>query len=551
VAPDTAYVVIVGVRITGSAHDGGGIGPACRGQPVSNARVVAATRIRIRWPYPVDPVARERPACHDDPMYGEDTRPSARPEGPAPGIRETVLVVEGEELPRHRVKNALRTDDRDVFVASTARDGFNALRQVEPVVIFVSLDLPDIAGVRVIDAFRDSAPHVPVIALSPRPSVAEAVEAVRHGAVDYVGHDEPRPRLVDAATRAIAEGRTSKQLEKIREQVRDRYGVSHMLTQSPRMLDVFDQIRAVATTDATVLILGETGSGKELVSRAIHERSRRKENPFIAVNCGAFAETLLESELFGHERGSFTGAQARREGLFEMADRGTLFLDELGETSLNVQVNLLRVLEEMEFRRVGGRESVHVDVRIVAATNVDLTNAVAEGRFRADLFYRLNVFPIRLPPLRERREDIPLLMRHFLDEFGQQYELEPPIVSSEAMHAILDYPWRGNVRQLRAMCERWVIIRPGQRLEPQHLPPDMTGAPDPTAGVSLNIDEFRSLKENLERINIQVERSYLFALLRRTQGAIDQSAEEAGISRRTLYTKMKQYGLEAADFRGN
>ena len=465
--------------------------------------------------------------------------------------REHALVVVGNELARHRLKANLRTADRDVFIAATAKDGIAVLPQVEPVLILVDLALADVPGMRAIDIFRERAPGVPVIALSEHPSVATAVEAVRHGAADYMAVDEPRSRLLEVAGRAIQEARSSRQLERVREQVKDRYGFSHMLTQSPRMLDIFDQIRAVAQTDATVLILGETGTGKELVTRAIHERSRRRERPFISVNCGAFAESLLESELFGHERGSFTGAVGKREGLFEMADGGTLFLDELGETTLNVQVNLLRVLEEMAFRRVGGRDQIHVDVRILAATNVDLSTAVSEGRFRGDLYYRLNVFPIRLPPLRERREDIPLLMRHFLDEIGEEYALESPVVSAEALTTILQYPWPGNVRQLRAMCERWVIIRSGQRLEREHLPSDMTGIREVESGMGIHIDEHRVLAENTAHVIEQVEKSYLFKVLRRCGGHLERTADAAGISRRTLYTKMKQYGLEAPDFKGD
>jgi len=241
---------------------------------------------------------------------------------------------------------------------------------------------------------------------------------------------------------------------------------------------------------------------------------------------------------------------SRREGLFEMADGGSLFLDELGETTLSVQVNLLRVLEEMTFRRVGGRESVSVDVRIIAATNVELERAVNEGRFRQDLYYRLNVFPIFLPALRERREDIPLLMRHFLDEISEEYGMEPPVVASEAMEAVLLYHWPGNVRQLRSMCERWVITRHGQRMEREHLPPEMTGRPQDAADVgAFHVDEKLDLKQNLDRADHQVERAYLYKVLHRCGGHLERTAREAGISRRTLYTKMKQHGLEAADFK--
>jgi len=316
------------------------------------------------------------------------------------------------------------------------------------------------------------------------------------------------------------------------------------------MLRVFDAIRAVAQTDATVLIRGETGTGKELVARAIHERSRRRDRPQIGVNCGAFTETLLESELFGHEKGSFTGAIGRRQGVFEMADGGTLFLDELGETSLSVQVNLLRVLEEMTFRRVGGTDLVKVDVRIVAATNVDLEQAVAEGRFRQDLFYRLNVFPVFLPPLRERKEDIPLLLRHFLHDAAREYELPPPAVSPEALDAIVAYRWPGNVRQLRALCERWVIQCHGDELRMELVPADIAGrsGPDEPQG-ALHVDENLPLDTVLARVSSQIQREYLHKLLIRHRGHLERTAQAAGLTRRTLYTRMRELQIEAKDYK--
>ncbi len=313
------------------------------------------------------------------------------------------------------------------------------------------------------------------------------------------------------------------------------------------MLAVFDQIRAVARTDATVLVLGETGTGKELVSRALHERSGRRDRPFVGTNCGAFTESLLESELFGHEKGSFTGAVGRREGLFEMADGGTLFLDELGETGPSVQVNLLRVLEEMTFRRVGGRDDVTVDVRVIAATHVDLDKAVREKRFREDLYYRLNVFPIVLPPLRERREDLPLLLRHFLDELSETYELGSPSVSGEALSALLAYSWPGNVRQLRALCERWVIGHAGRRLGLDDLPVEMRrpGASRSSSGPGLATDLSVTMEANVAPVVRELECAYLRRQLEAQGGHLERTAAAAGITRRTLYTKLKAYGLSA------
>jgi DNA-binding NtrC family response regulator len=421
--------------------------------------------------------------------------------------------------------------------------------------VLVSLELDDLRGVHAVDRVLQAVDGAPVIALAPEPTLDGAVQVLRRGGADYLPIQASREQIAAATERAIREARShaARELERVRESVRDQYGFSQLLTRSPAMLAVFDQIRAVARTDATVLILGETGTGKELVSRAIHERSRRAEQPFIAVNCGAFTETLLESELFGHEKGAFTGAVGRRAGMFEMADGGTLFLDELGETSLSVQVNLLRVLEEMTFRRVGGRETVRVDVRIVAATNMNLRRAVDEGRFREDLFYRLDVFPVSLPPLRERREDIPLLMRHFLDEMSAEYGLEAPVVSADAIAAILGYRWPGNVRQLRAMCERWVITRSGQRLEREHLPEEMTGITQGTVGGFVaqvdGLDLALPMKQNVGRVVARLERDYLVRLLESHRGHLGRTAEAAGITRRTLYTKLRQFDVQVSDYK--
>jgi len=477
-----------------------------------------------------------------------------QPSGPSqttdPVALQTVLVVDDNELYAHQARAALRGERRSLFIANSAREALAELHEIEPDLILLSLDLVDLPGCRAIDVFSERTPGVPILALSQNPTVREAVEAVQHGAVDYLESPVTAEKLAAAVQRATLEARSSRELQEARKQVRDRFGFSHMLTRSPRMLRVFDQVRAVAGTDATVLIRGETGTGKELITRAIHERSHRKDRPFISVNCGAFTESLLESELFGHEKGSFTGASGRRQGVFEMADGGTLFLDELGETSLNVQVNLLRVLEEMEFRRVGGHDRVRVNVRILAATNVDLEQAVAKGKFREDLFYRLNVFPVILPPLRSRTEDIPLLMRHFLEDAGRDYDLDAPIVTKDAMEAIVQYPWPGNVRQLRSLCERWVITRHGQRLEREHLPAEILESKGHAHSESaFNIDENRPLGEVTERVLHQVERTYIQRLLKQKKGHLADTAKAAGITRRTLYTRMKQYGLVAADFR--
>ncbi|MFT5685525.1 MAG: two-component system NtrC family response regulator [Myxococcota bacterium] len=463
--------------------------------------------------------------------------------------RQTVLLIEDRSATAARVKAALKQDDRQVLVCASTRELLALLPECLPDLILFSADLRELSGADTLSLLKRRAPGVPLMATTHLPSIDSTVQLIRAGAVGLQSHPINPAILRQAVAEAMSEARGRRDLVAARQQQRDRHGFSHMLTVSPRMLRVFDQIRAVAVTDASVLILGETGTGKELVSRAIHERSRRSDQPLISVNCGAFTETLLESELFGHEKGSFTSASGRRQGVFEMADGGTLFLDELGETSLSVQVNLLRVLETMSFRRVGGHDEVQVDVRIIAATHVDLDRSVEEGRFRRDLYYRLNVFPIFLPPLRKRREDIPLLIRHFLERAAEEYGFdEPPAISAEAMGAILTYHWPGNVRQLRSLCERWVIVSGGREVTPDMLPRELKGAP-PMRPDELTIDDGVPMKAAVARVVSQIERAYLHRLLQKNRGVLGKTAEAAGITRRTLYNKMKAYQLDAADYR--
>ncbi len=468
-------------------------------------------------------------------------------------VREAILVIDPTDHAGRGARAGLEAPGRRLHACTTAREALALLDELEPDVVVVALDTPDLPGLRLIEALRARRPSAPLIAIADRPSIDGAVATLRAGAADYIGRPVRAAELTEKVERALETVRSLKSVAAAQASVADRYGFTHMLSQSPRMMRVFDAIRAVAQTDATVLIRGETGTGKELVARAIHERSRRRSARLVGVNCGAFTESLLESELFGHEKGSFTGAIGRREGVFELADNGSLFLDELGETSLSVQVNLLRVLEEMSFRRVGGTDPVKVDVRVIAATNIDLEAAVQTGRFREDLFYRLNVFPIVLPPLRERPEDIPLLMRHFLDDAAQEYEIPAPLVTPEALERLVLYRWPGNVRQLRALCERWVIQCAGEPLRADLLPPELHGtrhaAAEPTG--LLFVDDTVPLAQLTDRVIQQLEHAYLHKQLTRHAGHLQNTASAAGITRRTLYSRMKALGLDAQDYKGS
>jgi len=467
---------------------------------------------------------------------------------PAAHRPETLVVAEPDDALRARLGDALRIDHRDLRLCRTAREALSLVAELSPDLVITSLELPDLSGPPIIEVLCERHPGLPVLALTTRPSLQRGVAAIRAGATDVL-QSPVHPKLVlDVVDRALAERRSRLDVENAKAVARA--GFSRFLSRSPRMHEVFDQIAAVAPTDATVLIRGETGTGKELVSRAIHDHSRRAGRPFIAVNCGAFAESLLESELFGHERGAFTGAAGQRRGLFEMSDSGTLFLDELGETSLSVQVSLLRVLETRRVRRVGGHAEVAVDTRIVAATHTRLEQAVEQGDFREDLYYRLNVFPIQLPPLRERREDIPILARHFIDAASEDFGISAPEVPPDVMDQLVRYAWPGNVRQLRGLCERFVIRAQGSPLSVANLPWTDADMSAPIAPVDMDIDLAVPLKDTLDRHREQLERAYLHRMLAAHGGHLSQTADAAGITRRTLYNRMRAHGLDAEDYRG-
>ena len=456
--------------------------------------------------------------------------------------RDAILVIDTSEGGARGMRAAFADVEGRVHTCPNVREALDALDALAPGVIVAALADDDAAAVA---ALRARAPETPIVAAPAAPTAAGAVAALRAGASEYV--TTPAPADVAAAVaRALAAAPAPRPGDAL--SGADRYGFTQLLSRSPRMLRVFDAIRAVAQTDATVLVIGETGTGRDLVARALHERSRRHDAPLLGVKCGAFSDTLLERELFGHEGGPGAG----RAGLFEQADRGTLFLEELGAASPNVQVNLLRALEERRVRRVGGSAPVRVDVRVIAATNTDLEAAVADGRFRADLYYRLNVFPIVLPPLRERPEDIPLLLRHFLDDAAREFGLAAPAVAPDALARIAGYRWPGNVRQLRAMCDRWVIQCAGDALGADALPPELGGAPPAQAAPAtpgIEVDDTLPLATIIARVTAELERVYLHKLLTRLGGHLQNTAAAAGITRRTLYTRMKELGLDARAYK--
>src|SRR5215218_10401943 len=373
---------------------------------------------------------------------------------PAPRI----LVVDDEDSMREMLRIVLRRDGYDVRVAPDGRAALDILKR-EPFDLLLSdIRMPDLSGVEVLRAAKDVNRDIVAFMMTAYASTSTAVEAMRLGAVDYFTKPFNMDELRLKVRQHLEAHRLKQENLLLKRALNSRYEFSSIIGNSPAMLAVFRLVETIAKTNSTVLITGESGTGKDMVARAVHVNSLRSDHPFVALNCGAIPETLLESELFGHMRGAFTGADANKKGLMEVAERGTIFLDEIGETNASMQVKLLRVLQDRRFRRLGGTEEVQADIRVIAATNQDLPRLVAEGRFREDLYYRLNVIPIQLPPLRDRREDIPLLAEHFLAKHAAQTGKDVRSVSQEALTLLTAYAWPGNVRELENVLERSIAL---------------------------------------------------------------------------------------------
>jgi DNA-binding NtrC family response regulator len=437
-----------------------------------------------------------------------------------------ILVVDDDQSSRELLARILTTAGHRVTALSDGREAVAALDTGEPPDLVVSdIRMAEMDGLQVIDAFRDRAPDTPVILVTAFGNIDGAVEAIRRGAADYLS----KPYDVDAiqivVARALQHRALAMENRALRRGLRDRYRLDNVVGRSEAMLQVYKTAARVASTDATVLIQGESGTGKELVARAIHTASPRAAGPFVAVDCGAIAEGVLESELFGHARGAFTGAQVARRGLFEEAHHGTLFLDEIGDIGPNLQARLLRALQEGTIRRVGANEPIAVDVRVVAASNRDMEAAVKAGTFRADLYYRLHVVSIRIPPLRERREDIPLLAEHFAQKHGRA---EGSAISPEARELLLAHDWPGNVRELENVIARALALNPSGVVLPEDLPDALRSARPAVAAAALpDTSDRPSLAE--------LERRYASQVLLETGGNKTRAAEILGIDRKTLY----------------
>ncbi len=442
-----------------------------------------------------------------------------------------ILVVDDEVNARTALAELLRDEG---FEVETAADAFKALGKYDvfsPHVVLTDLKMPGMDGIELVKKIHAMEDPAAVVVMTAFGAVQTAVEAMRAGAVEYLTKPLNFEELLVVVDRVLETQALKAEARRLRLRLRDKLAPRNIVGSSPLMHRVFEIVDQVAPSKSTVLITGESGTGKELIASAIHQRSNRASGPFVKLHCAALAETLLESELFGHERGAFTGAVARRDGRFQLADGGTLFLDEIGEISQALQVKLLRFLQEHEFERVGSGQTIRVDVRVIAATNRNLGEEVARGRFREDLFYRLNVVAVELPPLRERRSDIPSLAKFFIDRYAKDNGRAIEGLSSEAIDLLVSYDWPGNVRELENAIERAVVMAPGPLIEPRHLPASVRpshrsdgGAP-PIPGSTL----------------AEIERYAILETLRATGGSTSKAAETLGISVRTVQYRLHEY----------
>ncbi len=455
-----------------------------------------------------------------------------------------ILVVDDERSMRELLAIVLRREGYEVLLADNGRSAIDLLER-EPVDLLISdIKMPDLSGVDVLRAAKKIDQDILGIMITAFASTETAVEAMRLGACDYLS----KPFDIDLLKMKVREKIENRQLRQENLLLKRTLGLTHqfanIIGRSESMVDVFKMIETVARTNSTILLTGESGTGKGLVAQAIHFHSLRRDKPMVSLNCGALPENLLESELFGHMRGAFTGADSNKKGLLEVAERGTVFLDEIGEMSAVMQVKLLRVLQERRFRRVGGLEELQADIRVIAATNQDLTRAIAEGRFREDLYYRINVIPISLPPLRERREDIPLLAEHFVVKYNEQMGKGISGISHESMDLLTRYDWPGNIRELENVIERAVALEPTPAILPDSLPAVVRGETTrPSATSVAGSEGLPDSGFDLEAHVKEIEMGYIAEALKRAGGVQVKAAELLGMSFRSFRYYVKKYNL--------
>ena len=451
-----------------------------------------------------------------------------------------ILIVDDEEKIRKVLTRLLEEED---YIVKSVEDGHKAiaiLHTYKPDIILLDQNMPGLSGIDAFVTIKEKFPSITVIIITAHGEVSLAVDAIKKGAYDYLEKPFDNDKLLLLIKRAIDHQRLTVEISDLKQKLAEQKSFESIIGTDEKMKKVIEQAKSVANTDTTVLIQGESGVGKEIVANAIHQTSRRKEGPFVVVNCGAIPLSLIESELFGHEKGAFTDAKETKPGKFEQASGGTLFLDEIGELPLDAQVKLLRVLEDKKITRVGGIKPISVDVRILSATNNNLEERVQKGSFRLDLYYRLLIFPIQIPPLRERKADIPLFIEHFINNFNSELGLHVRNMSKEAVDQLLNYNWPGNIRDLQNAIQSAMILCKEGTITREHLPMRIKGYPV-IDGTKLEFDS--GLDENLKSINSKLEKELIIEALSKCNYNRTETANLLKISRKTLFNKMKQYNL--------
>src|SRR5687767_6545616 len=466
-------------------------------------------------------------------------------------MKSRILVIDDEAEIRRSVRMILEYEGYEVLEASSGPDGVTMAEREAPDLVFLDIKMPGMDGLDALQRIKASNETLPVVIISGHGTVSTAVEATKAGAFDFIEKPLSSERVLLTIRNALDQTRLRDENKSLKRAVEVRH---QMVGEAPALRQVWDSIKRAAPTNATVLLLGESGAGKELVARSIHRNSLRSRDRFVQVNCAAIPEELIESELFGHEKGSFTGATEKQIGKFEQADRGTIFLDEVGDMSPKTQAKVLRVLQEQEVERLGSARTIKVDVRVIAATNKDLEEAISRGEFREDLFFRLNVIPIVVPPLRERREDIPQLVQHFARLTSEEHNLKPKKFEAAAMDALQRYRWRGNIRELRNTVERVMIMSPAEVVRHDDLPAEVRGGEtfrpagaETGSGSTQNTPAGQSAPPGagtLREFKDAAERAYLVQKLRESNWNISKTAEVIDTPRSNLYKKLEQYGIK-------
>ncbi len=455
---------------------------------------------------------------------------------------ETILIIDDEESVRKSLADVMRDEGYDVVTAASGREGIELLSETQPSLALLDIAMPEMDGIEVLRRFREMRPDMPVIMVTGHGTIETAVKTTKMGAYDFMVKPPELAHLILVVKHGLEEFRLREENETFKKSIEQR---SVIVGESEKINALKQQIALAGPTNGWVLIHGESGTGKELVARAIHRTSKRNSGPFVEVNCAAIPQELIESELFGHEKGSFTGATGMKRGKFELADRGTIFLDEIADMSLATQAKVLRVLQGQEFQRVGGTRTLKVDVRVIAASNKNLAEEIKRGAFREDLYYRLNVIPLDVPPLRERPDDIPRLVHHFLKEFSSEYGQKPKVIEDDALALFVQYQWPGNVRELRNIIERLLIMVPGPVLTLRDIPPPVSIARAEQKGRTERTGaRMQGGSPALREARAAFEREFITRKLKENNGNVSRTAEAINVERSNLHRKIKTLGIE-------